>query len=134
MVFTSPSMKGGHFLDDHRLELTLGGDLVWLDADRPEDGLHFVAENAFGYPIDLGGNTALTGYDYNPPDDTGKLGLVDRSTGAKRLVSAAVSQYSIRIDGLDDGAVWPLAYLVRGRHPSAQDGIWLASIPVGDLR
>jgi hypothetical protein len=130
-------IENAHFLDDKHLELTLEGDLLWLDVDdpAPEKQLHYVADNTFGYPLDFGGSSTITGYDFNPAEGIGKLAIVDRNTGAKQFISASVSKYSmglVEIPGSTSEA-W-FGYVVRGRHPSAQDGLWVATLPIGDLR
>jgi hypothetical protein len=136
------SIEKAHFIDGTRLELALGADLVWLDLLQETPPLHYVAEGVFGDTFDLsnfvpGSNVLITGYQYNHQDDTGTLGLVDRETGVKRLISPSVTWYRPVTLSSAPGDTLPslgVAYLVRGRHPSAQDGLWLATLAPGDLR
>jgi hypothetical protein len=126
------------------LEFELGGDLVWVDTNDTSNQLHYVAEQVFGTAIDLGGPWVVTGYDFSTQDATGLLGLVNRDQGTKRLispeVSTYVSQYTLGVAGLEatlpDGGVpsTEIGYLVRGRNPSSQDGIWVATISETDLQ
>ena len=126
-----------HFLDDARLELALAQDLVWLDATEAAPSLHYIAEQVFGASVDLGGASIVTGYDFNQQDGTGQLGVVDRDTGLKQPISPSVVSYEgFAISTADGGAAQQVgvAYVVRGRNPSAQDGLWWATVDVADLQ
>ena len=128
-----------HFAVGTELELELGGDLVWVDTNDTSNTLHYVAEQVFGTAIDLEGSWVVTGYQFSSQDATGLLGLVNRDTGAKRLISPEVSTYVAQYQqggAPQDGGVpaQQIAYLVRGRNPSSQDGIWVATIGESDLQ
>ncbi len=125
-----------HFLDDARLELALAQDLLWLDATEDAPSLHYIAEQVFGVGLDFGGSI-ITGYDFNQQDGTGQLGVVDRSTGLKKPISPSVVSYDgFAIATADGGAAQQVgvAYVVRGRNPSAQDGLWWATVDAADLQ
>jgi hypothetical protein len=129
------------------LQFQLGQDLVWMDVHDDPVRLHYVAEHLSGRAIDLGKYLVAT-YEYSAQDGTGKLAVIERATGAKRLISPDVGTF-------DSASTWryeeghPLApltpeynptdvyqfvYLVRGRNPSPQDGIWIATIPAAELQ
>jgi hypothetical protein len=141
---TAPRMLGAgisidnvHFLDDARLELTLYQDLVWLDVTEPEPQLHYIAEQVFGDSLDFWGRAIVTGYEFNQQDGTGLLGVVDRDTGLKELISPSVVSYEgFGLGSVDGGADEQvgIAYIVRGRNPSPQDGLWFATLAPADLR
>ncbi|HEY4392642.1 MAG TPA: hypothetical protein VGP64_01195, partial [Polyangia bacterium] len=76
----------------------------------------------------------------------GTLALIDRDDGEVRPISPSVAQYQVLIDavGADGGLVSPfgaagaaieyvVVYVVRGRNPSPQDGIWRATITPSEL-
>lgn len=137
MLGAGISIDHVHFLDDARLELTLDQDLVWLDATLPQAPLHDIAEQVFGDSLDFGGSSIITGYELNPQDGNGLLGVVDRDTGLKKPISPSVVSYGgFAVPTVDGGAAQQIgiAYVVRGRYPSAQDGLWWATIDVADLR
>jgi hypothetical protein len=130
------------FRDGHRLELLIGGDLVWIDlaTDPPEE--HPIAERVFGYNPegyrltaelwpDLSSAWQVIGYGFSAQDGTGTLGLVNRDTGVARSISPSVAWgYGV----YDVARSQRVLYLVRGRTPSAQDGLWLATIHPEDRR
>jgi len=114
-----------HYAVGTELEFELDGDLVWVDTTDSSNQLHYVAEQVFGSAIDVKGSWVVIGYDFSTQDGTGLLGVVNRDTGAKRLISPEVSQFEF--------GAGMFAYLVRGRNPSSQDGVWVATINPGDL-
>jgi hypothetical protein len=130
------------FRDGQRLELLIGGDLVWIDlaTDPPEE--HPIAERVFGYNPegyrltaelwpDLSSAWQVIGYGFSAQDGTGTLGLVNRDTGVARSISPSVAWgYGV----YDVARSQRVLYLVRGRTPSAQDGLWLATIHPEDRR
>jgi hypothetical protein len=140
-------MQNVHFVvpGAAQLELILDGDLVWLDPHQSTVQLHYVAEQVFEEIYDIGvGGWLITGYDYSTQDATATVGLVNRNTGEKRLISPDVVQFLVLSDwpGADGGlgsdasssGVLTLVYTVRGRNPSPQDGIWSATISTADLQ
>jgi hypothetical protein len=140
-------MQNVHFIvpGAAQLELILDGDLVWLDLHDSTVQLHYVAEQVFEEIYDIGvGGWLITGYDYSTQDTTATVGLVNRNTGDKRLISPAVVQFLVLSDkaGADGGlvadssgaGVLTVVYTVRGRNPSPQDGIWSATISTADLQ
>ena len=137
MLGAGISIENAHFLDDTRLELTLNQDLVWLDVTEPEPHLHYIAEQVFGDSLDFWGRSIVIGYEFNQQDGTGLLGVVDRDTGLKKLISPSVVSYEgFGLATVDGGAGQGvgIAYIVRGRYPSPQDGLWLATLDSADLR
>lgn len=132
-----------HFAVGTEMEFFLGNDLVWEEATDASNNLTYVAEQVFGpiYDIDptdafAEGSWLVGGYDFNSQDSTGTLGVLNRdSNGTKRLISPEVDQYLVsRAPPADGGApMVQVVYLVRGRNPSPQDGLWVATINVADL-
>jgi hypothetical protein len=131
---------GPHFITSSRLEIYLAGDLVWVDVLDDPVQVHDVAINAFGFPIEgdtILGNHIVVGYDWSSQDSTGTLGVVDRDGGSPRVISQDVRWYEqVTLPGEEAGAgtVLGVVYLVHGRNPTPQDGLWLAKITAEDLR
>jgi hypothetical protein len=128
------------FVGDSQLEFINNGDLVWVDVNDASASTHFVTEQVFGSAIDLG-RWAVTGHDYSDQDSSGPLALVNRDTGETRPISPAVAMYTtpdVRQRGTtfgvftENGSPVRIVYLVRGRNPSSQDGIWVATITPQD--
>ena len=101
---------------------------------------HYITEQVFGTPIDLG-RWVVTGHDYSDQDANGPLALVNRDSGEHRPISSAVASYTSPDDNLyrrtpgvfnEDGRPVRIVYLVRGRNPSSQDGLWVATITKDD--
>jgi hypothetical protein len=142
----SGAISQPRFATGTELEFEIGGDLVWVDTTDASNSLHYVAEQVFGTAIDVEGPWVVTGYDYSTTDGTGLLGLVNRENGNKRLISPEVYTYESQYRGGTNGGgslsagpadagtpATQIAYLVRGRNPSTQDGIWVATIAESDL-
>jgi len=133
-----PDGQAPHFVGDSQLELTLGGDLVWVDVHDDPVRLHYIVDHVFGSVIGLG-RWLIAGDDYSDQDDTGRLALINRDSGETRAISPAVAAYTTP-DIPSDGRVRELpetirvVYLVRGRNQSPQDGIWVATIPTAELQ
>ncbi len=132
-----------HFAVGTEMEFFLDDDLVWEEATDASNSLTSVAEQVFGpiYDIDrtnafAEGSWLIGGYDFNSQDSTGTLGVLNRDrNGTKRLISPEVDQYLVsRASPADAGApIVQVVYLVRGRNPSPQDGVWVATVNVADL-
>jgi hypothetical protein len=135
------------YVSGTQLEFELGSDLVWVDTTDTQNAVHTIVEQIFGTAIDLQGPWIVIEYDYNTQDATGTLGLVSRTGGLKRPISTEVSLYeelavasgrtAIFIDPAPDSGLptaQQIAYLVRGRNPSPQDGVWVATIDQADLQ
>jgi hypothetical protein len=125
------------FTSNRELELALGGDLAWLTLDDDPARLHYIAEGVFGQiaaPVG-DGSWWLVGYDFSEQDSTGTLGLVQHDTGDKRLISGSVAWHQLMFRPPSDPAAGDtrVVYLVRGRNPSPQDGIWMATIKSDEL-
>ena len=141
MIGSAQSISQPHYAVGTKLELELDGDLVWVDTTDPKNQVHTIAEQVFGDAIDLQGSWLVIGYDFSTQDGTGLLGLVNRDTGTQRVIAPEVAQYELGgTTGLwystppNVGTPsWQIAYLVRGRNPSPQDGVWLATISENDL-
>ena len=141
-------MQNVHFVvpGEAQLELILNGDLVWLDPHDSTVQLHYIAEQVFQEIYDIGvGGWLITGYNYNSQDTTATVGLVNRNTGEKRPISPDVPEFIVLTDtpGADGGllpdassspGVLTVVYVVRGRNPSPQDGIWSATVTTADLQ
>jgi hypothetical protein len=146
----SGQIYGTHFIGDGqaRLEMILGGELSWLDLHDTTGTLHHVAEQVNGAIYDItGGHWLIMGYQWSSTDGTGTLAVINRDDGEVRPISQSVSQYEVLIDGVssDGGLVSPfgdaavgtefvVVYVVRGRNPSPQDGIWRATITPSELQ
>ena len=133
-----PYRQAPRFIGDSQLELTLGGDLVWVDVHDDPVRVHYTADDVFGSVISLG-RWLITGHDYSDQDDDGQLALINRDSGETRAISPAVATYTtpdIPLDGrlrrLPE--VIRVVYLVRGRNPSPHDGVWMATIPASELQ
>jgi hypothetical protein len=135
-----PISQAPHFVGGSQLELTLDGDLVWVDVHDDPARTHYITEQVFGSPIDLG-RWVVTGHDFSDQDSTGPLALVNRDTGETRPISPAVYAYTspdLHLYGItpgvfkDDGQPIRIVYQVRGRNPSSQDGVWVATITAQD--
>jgi len=135
------------YVSGTQLEFELGNALVWVDTTDTQNHVHTIVEQIFGTAIDLQGPWIVIGYDYSSQDATGTLGLVNRGGGPKRLISTEVSLYeeiavasgrtAIFNDPPPDSGlptVQQIAYLFRGRNPSPQDGVWVATINQADLQ
>jgi hypothetical protein len=121
-----------HFVSATELELTLGGDLAWVDLRDDPVRMHYVAEQVWGASIDFG-DWLIADYDLSGQDGTGRLALVDRTTGDKRLISPEVASFE-SLGSYPPSPPVQILYLVRGRNPSPQDGIWIATITDTDLQ
>ena len=123
--------------DSEKLEMDLGGDLVWVDLQDDPLVQHDVVEQVFGNFADIGGSWLVILYDYSTQDGTGVLGVVNRDTDEKLLVSPDVADFKLVAEppSSDGGAgpTYDVVYLMRGRNPSPQDGLWLARVSPADL-
>jgi hypothetical protein len=134
------------FVGPSQLELQLDGDLVWLDVHDPSSLTHTIVEHVMGPTIDRG-RWLITGYDASEQDGTARLGVVNRDNGReKKPISPAVKAFMS--PDIPNGGGYPtvipspwrtaddpvrVVYLVQGRNPSPQDGLWVATINAGDL-
>jgi hypothetical protein len=133
-----------HFVGPSQLEIDIKADLVWIDTHDPATKTNAIAEEVLGGAIDRG-RWLITGYDASVQDGTATLGIVNRDTGDKRVISPAVVKFfSPDIDDRYGTAIVPspfrtaadgirIVYLVQGRNPSAQDGLWVATINPSDI-
>ncbi len=144
----SGAISSTHFIPEGPawLELTLDGELDWLDLHDSSQALHHVAAEVHGI-VDLTGPWLVMDYQWSATDGTGTLALVNRDDLSVRPISPSVAQFYVELEelGADGGLVDWFAdagvgkeflayYLVRGRNPSAQDGIWRATITPSDLQ
>jgi hypothetical protein len=133
-----------HFTGDSQLELQLDTDLVWFDVRDESPRTHPIAEHVFGTAIDVG-RWLVTGYEHSGQDGNGRLGVFNRDSGQGLAISPNVAAYlspevphylnSNSVFRSDAGSLtsFRVVYLVRGRNPSSQDGLWVATINVSDL-
>ena len=119
------------FIAANTLQVQLGTDVVWLDVRDDPVKLHYVAEGTFGLPT-TGPRWVIVGYDLSSQDGTGTLGVVDWHTGEKRPISPAVDGYMASARDSSERPI-SIVYRVRGRSASSLDGLWAATIDVGDL-
>jgi hypothetical protein len=131
-----------HFVGGSQLEFTLGGDLVWVDVHDDPVQMHYITEQVFGAAIDLG-RWVVSGHEFSDQDANGRLALINRDSGETHEISPAVAEYmspDVSSYGTtpgvfeDDGSAIRIVYLVHGRNPSAQDGIWVATITAQDRK
>jgi hypothetical protein len=123
-----------YFYDSSRLELRLDHDLAWVDVHDDPVKIHYLAEQVFERAIDYTSHVII-GYEFSGQDGTGTLGIIDRATGSKRRISSQVVTYEASYPTSSDSPIANyVVYLVRGRNPSSQDGIWIATIGKDDLR
>jgi hypothetical protein len=134
--------RAPHFVGDAQLEFTLAGDLVWVDVHDDPVQVHYITEQVFGASVDLG-RWLVSGHEYSDQDSSGALALINRDSGETREISPAVAMYAspdVSVYGVtpgvykDDGSPVRIVYLVRGRNPSAQDGLWVATITAEDRK
>ena len=136
-----------HGAASERLEFYLDGDVGWIDLHDDPIVFHDIIPQAFDNFPSLGDSWILAGYNYNGQDGTGTLGLINRDTGTKHEISKSVETFTVTAEAppADGGtadagsattapaSVYDVAYLVRGRNASAQDGIWIARVNIDDL-
>ena len=125
-----------------QLDLFIDGDLVWLDTHDDPILTHAIAEQVIGPVIDRG-RWLIMGYGATVQDGTARLGIVDRETGDKRLISPDVLTFMSPDIANGNNNVYPpnrsadepirIVYQVRGRNPSSQDGLWVATINQSDI-
>jgi hypothetical protein len=133
-----------HFVGPSQLEIDIDADLIWIDTHDDPVVTHPIVDRTRGGAIDRG-RWLIIGYDSSQQDGTAHLGLVNRDTGAPpRQISPDVTRFfSPDIPSYGTGVVMPsplrtasdpirVVYLVRGRNPSPQDGVWVASIDPSD--
>ncbi len=146
----SGAIRQAHFIDGGgaRLEMILGGELAWLDLHDASGPLQHLAEQIHGAIHDFTWNPwVIMLYQWNATDGTGTLALVNRDDGQVRAISPSVAEFDVEYEklGADGGPVdlfgdagvgyeYVVVYVVRGRNPSAQDGIWRATITPADLQ
>jgi hypothetical protein len=146
----SGMIDGVRFLrgsDSERLEFYLDSDVGWVDLRDDPIVFHDIIPEAYGPFPDLGNSWILADYNYSNQDGTGTLGLINRDTGTPHRISTAVQDFAVTAEAPSDDAgapdggdatatptsVYDVAYLVRGRNASAQDGIWIARVNIADL-
>ena len=125
-----------------QLDLFIDGDLVWLDTHDDAVLTHAIAEQVIGPVIDRG-RWLIMGYAASVQDGTARLGIVDREMGGERLISPDVLTFMSpdistgynNVYTPNRGADDPIriVYQVRGRNPSSQDGLWVATINQSDI-
>ena len=134
------------FVGPSQLELQIDSDLVWMDVHDSSNLTHTIVEHVMGPTIDRG-RWLITGYDASEQDGTARLGVVNRDNGhEKKPISSAVKVFMS--PDIPNGGGYPtvipspwrtaddpvrVVYLVQGRNPSPQDGLWVATINAGDL-
>jgi hypothetical protein len=124
------------FFDQNRVLVfrfaTEGFGLSWLDVTEATPTEHPLAEQLMMDPMSIGPGRLLVGYDFSSQDETGTVSLFDLDAGTDTLLSRSVSDLGLAVFPVKDKpAEIPVAYIVKGRNPSGQDGIWLASVPTG---
>jgi hypothetical protein len=133
MVPTATILYAYFVSDSEKLEIDLDGDLVWVDLQDDPLVQHDIVEQVFGLSADISGSWSVILYDYSTQDGTGLLGVVNRDTDEKRLISPDVADFELvaeppSSDGGSGGTIYDVVYLVRGRNPSPQDGLWMSRV------
>jgi len=134
MVPTATILYAYFVFGSEKLEIDLDGDLVWVDLEDDPLVQHDIVEQVYGLSAEVSGPWSVILYDYSTQDDTGLLGLVNRDTDEKRLISPDVADFDLVAEppssdgGSGGGTVYDVVYLVRGRNPSPQDGLWTARV------
>jgi hypothetical protein len=133
MVPTATILYADFVPDSEKLEIDLDGDLVWVDLEDDPLVQHDIVEQVYGLSADVSGSWSVILYDYSTQDGTGLLGVVDRDTDEKRPISPDVVDFELvaeppSSDGGSGGTIYDVVYLVRGRNPSPQDGLWMARV------
>jgi len=123
------------FLDNQRMLIWRTGldgfGYSWIDTTLSTPVEHALAEQVFFISSRLDAHQILIGHRFSDQDQTGDLSLIDMDTGAERLLSHGVSDAALRFEDGPD-RVLDVAFLVRGRFASAQDGLWFSKIPLPD--
>ena len=133
MVPTAAILYAFFVPDSEKLEIDLDGDLVWVDLEDDPLVQHDIVEQVYGLSAEVSGPWSVILYDYSTQDGTGLLGVVNRDTDEKRLISPDVVDFDLiaeppSSDGGSGATVYDVVYLVRGRNPSPQDGLWTARV------
>ena len=94
-------------------------------------------------PVIDRGRWLILGYAASVQDGTARLGIIDRETGGERLISPDVLTFMSPDIANGNNNVYPpnrgadepirIVYQVRGRNPSSQDGLWVATINQSDI-
>jgi hypothetical protein len=100
--------------------------LGWVDPAASPPSETILSTNFGPYGL-LGDRRALFIDHFNRQDDNGELVLVDLTTGARQTLARAVTDVAVAGGGEAEGT--DVAYSVRGRAPSARDGLWLTTLP-----
>jgi hypothetical protein len=114
-----------------------GLGLSWIDPTQAAPVDNPIAEQLMTDPIVVSPGRLLIGHEFVTQDETGTLSVFDLDAGTSTLVSRSVSELAVAYVGNatastsgDQGpSEIPIAYVVKGRNPSGQDGIWVASVP-----
>lgn len=130
------------FLDNQRLLLWHtnpdGYSLSWLDltstpaAEHPiTDRVNWATQASWVW---LNSRWLLIGDATSAADNTFSVDLVDIQTGHSQIVSPGVIDFRVPWTTAPAGATdLPVAYEVKGRAASDQDGIWVAHLPLADF-
>ncbi|HEY7375669.1 MAG TPA: hypothetical protein VIF57_26165 [Polyangia bacterium] len=134
-----------HFVGPSKLEIDIFADLVWIDTHDDPIVTHTIVERVRGGAIDRG-RWLIIGYDASEQDGNADLGVVNRDDGTdRRLISPdVVTFFSPDVRPEYSTTIYPplnratddpihVIYLVRGRNPSPQDGLWVATINASDI-
>jgi len=128
-----------------------GYSVSWLDlsttpaTEHPiADGVRWDARNSWTW---INSRWVLLADADSTQDGSYSLSVVDLETGARKLVSRGVRAQAPLAGGqpppIDFRTPWTsppegattltVAYIVRSRAPSSQDGLWVAHLPLGDF-
>jgi hypothetical protein len=143
LIAEGPSFSAIDFHDEEHLLLwrwSLDGYSVsWLDPasrsspsiDHPiADGAVWEARASWAW---LNADTVLVADSASSADGSCSLHVVDIATGETRLLSRGVVDFAVPWTKRPaDATELLVAYVVRSRLPSAQDGVWSARIPLAD--
>lgn len=129
MLAEGPFLSLAFAPDGQRIFISrVAGDqfsLGWVSTVE-EPALEHVVAVAYGGAATRGNRRLLLIDRWNAQDSSGTLALLDLESGARQDLAQAVTDFAV--DGSVDGAA-RLAYAVRGRFASGQDGLWQTTLP-----
>jgi hypothetical protein len=115
-----------------------GYSVSWLDLSTTPATEHPIADrarwDARGSWSWINERWVLVADSDSTQDGSYSLDVVDLQTGAQKLVSRGVVDFRVPWSSPPAGATTlTVAYIVRSRAASSQDGLWVAHLPLGDF-
>lgn len=112
-----------------------GSGLSWIDLAEEPLRDHVLAQRISAPSwLWINDRWLLLGDSFSGQDDTFALRALDVRTGTSRLVSRTVADFAVGWSVRPaDATSLAVAYVVRGRAPSTQDGLWLARLNLDEF-